>query len=225
MSTVIPFAWSLRSAPPLGRGAAALLAPAARTLKTPSAKDGTSTLRHKRFRPPATAGLWRVAPAAGGDDDEKRASAVDGSVVINRNPMTAKLEGRAPLPRGFATNEARKPPFVHRLRLRLTGRHAYALCDACDGSVVLETSTQQPDLAQRLYGTNDRAACRALGLRMGTFLMQSGLRHVTWDREHHKYHGKARAFIDAVRDAGVHLGENPAVIAGDNGSRAQEAVE
>lgn len=52
------------------------------------------------------------------------------------------------------------------------------------------------------YATASVAAARLIGLQVGKRAAQRGVNVVLWDRPG-KYHGKIKAFIDAVRECGV----------------------
>ncbi|CAN8071974.1 unnamed protein product [Agarophyton chilense] len=100
-----------------------------------------------------------------------------------------------------------------RLLLRLTNRHVHAqLVDKYAGRVVLAAHTTEPDVREALgapspaapgaYATASVKAARMVGELFARRAVAAGVAEVFWQRPG-RYHGKIRAFVDALRDGGV----------------------
>ena len=54
----------------------------------------------------------------------------------------------------------------------------------------------------------DKSACRNLGRAMAENMLQSGIVKVHWDLRGKKYHGRVKAFVDAIVAGGVSFKES-----------------
>lgn len=59
-----------------------------------------------------------------------------------------------------------------------------------------------PDAPKGTYATGSVAAARVIGQKFGTRANEKGISLVYWRRPG-RYHGKIKAFIDAVRECGI----------------------
>ena len=129
-----------------------------------------------------------------------------GLQVWNGNPRSEQLLGRAAAREGFATDRG-AAKFLHRLRLHLHGRNTRAVVDTPAGEKVVTAATHEWALEQHLYSGCDKAAAHNVGVVMATRLGEAGIGAVFWDIEGRRYHGRVKAFIDAVRANGIRLRE------------------
>lgn len=112
----------------------------------------------------------------------------------------------------------RLPGETFELLLNLTNRHIHAqLVDRAGGRVILGVHSNQPDLRKAIAGpdaprgnfaTASVAAARLVGDAFGTHASSKGISAVYWARPG-KYHGKIKAFIDAVREHGIETKKAP----------------
>lgn len=106
----------------------------------------------------------------------------------------------------------RLPPNTHDLLLNLTNRHIHAqLVNRSAGQVVVAVHTNEPEVKSAIlspedheqgYKTSTVAAAAVVGTMFGDRARAKGIEAVTWVRPG-RYHGKIKAFIDGVRDAGI----------------------
>jgi large subunit ribosomal protein L18 len=106
----------------------------------------------------------------------------------------------------------RLPPNTHELLLNLTNRHIHAqLVDRSAGRVIVAVHSNEPEIRSAILepGDHDRgyksstvAAASVVGSMFGDRARSRGIESVTWVRPG-RYHGKIKAFIDGVRDAGI----------------------
>ena len=64
-------------------------------------------------------------------------------------------------------------------------------------------------VACSLHGSGcDKSGCHNLGRAMAENMLQSGIVKVHWDQRGKKYHGKVKAFVDAIVAGGVSFKES-----------------
>lgn len=106
----------------------------------------------------------------------------------------------------------RLPTATYTLLLNLTNRHIHAqLVDRQLGRVVIAAHSNEPSLRAAIagpqapsgtYATASVAAARFIGTQFAQRARENGVDTVYWIRPG-KYHGKIKAFIDAVKEGGV----------------------
>lgn len=111
-------------------------------------------------------------------------------LVTNRNPQSPMLEGNHQIPRGFATTKAQK--FVHRLRVRFSGRHTRADVDLGNGTTIISAHTKEWSMERQLYSTSDTTAARVLGETIAQRMHEAGIVAVSWDIGEKRYHGRTK---------------------------------
>lgn len=107
---------------------------------------------------------------------------------------------------------------TYQLLLNLTNRHIHAqLVDKNAGRVLVAAHTNEPALRHKIAGpdappntyvTSTVAAARQVGQHFAERACAKGITAVYWQRPG-KYHGKIKAFIDAVREAGIETKRAP----------------
>jgi large subunit ribosomal protein L18 len=89
-----------------------------------------------------------------------------------------------------------------RLSLHFSGKHMYAQCvDDNLGRTLVYLSTVAKDPVRRLRANVEGAA--SFGEAFGKVALDAGIVDIVFDRDTKRYHGKVKAFADAVRSVGV----------------------
>jgi large subunit ribosomal protein L18 len=84
--------------------------------------------------------------------------------------------------------------------------HTYAqIIDDVAGQTLVEASTRSKELKGSLEQGGNVAAAKAVGTLLGERAKAKGLDQVTMDRNGYKYHGRVKALVDAVREAGLQV--------------------
>lgn len=102
--------------------------------------------------------------------------------------------------------------FLHMV-LTLSNRHVHAqIVDREAGLVITSAHTVERELRNAIhapargelgrYATASVASARTIGEVLGERMQQHGIEGVYWSRPG-KYHGKIKAFVDAVREKGI----------------------
>lgn len=91
-----------------------------------------------------------------------------------------------------------------RLAVFRSEHHMYAqIIDDTKGCTLVASSSLDKDLRAQLKSGCNRAAAELVGKELGRRAAQAGIKRVTFDRRHYKYHGRVKALADAVRQAGI----------------------
>lgn len=91
-----------------------------------------------------------------------------------------------------------------RLSVHRTSRHFYAqLFDASGQRVLAAVSTLEPKLREQLKYGGNIAAASALGELLAHRAKAAGIEQVAFDRSGFRYHGRVKAFAEAVRAGGL----------------------
>lgn len=121
--------------------------------------------------------------------------------------MKAKVYGK----------EARRQARHRRIRKRVFGtverprlavfrsnKHLSAqVIDDIEGKTLLGCSTSSKQLSLKTGGNLDAAA--ALGKHLGSQAKEKGIEKVVFDRGGYSYHGRIKAFAEAVREQGLQV--------------------
>lgn len=81
---------------------------------------------------------------------------------------------------------------------RSSGRISAQLIDDNAGRTI--AAVNQDELKKKVKNVE---AAQKLGALMGEKAKKAGIKEVVFDRRHYKYHGRVKAFADAVREAGI----------------------
>jgi large subunit ribosomal protein L18 len=88
-----------------------------------------------------------------------------------------------------------------RLAVRFTHQHIHAQCvDDLSGNTLSYLSTVSKDAKGHLPNVN---GATAFGKLFGEKIKGAGIEKIVFDRSGRKYHGRVKAFADAVRDNGI----------------------
>ncbi|MEC8064291.1 MAG: 50S ribosomal protein L18 [Pseudomonadota bacterium] len=93
---------------------------------------------------------------------------------------------------------------VHSIRVRRTNKQFYADIISPDGIVLTGISTLNPELSKLLKGAGgNKDAAAALAVKIKDALDNLGVKKVAFDRSGYIYHGRVKAFAEALRTSGV----------------------
>jgi large subunit ribosomal protein L18 len=88
-----------------------------------------------------------------------------------------------------------------RLALRITNKHIHAQCiDDVLGKTLVYLSTISTD--SKAHSPNVEGA-KVFGTLFGSKAKSAGIDQIVFDRAGRQYHGRVKAFADAVRDKGI----------------------
>eukprot|EP00123_Amoebidium_parasiticum_P019491 comp26014_c0_seq1/m.47071 comp26014_c0_seq1/g.47071 ORF comp26014_c0_seq1/g.47071 comp26014_c0_seq1/m.47071 type:complete len:190 (-) comp26014_c0_seq1:458-1027(-) len=115
-------------------------------------------------------------------------------VFVNRNPRNAELMKAIPPPHGC----------FFKATIEFTDQHTYARVAVPEGrSPKVTASTRETQIRSQLYGTNNVSAAYNLGLILAQRCLDMGINSVHFDREGQLYHGKVKAFAQALQKGGL----------------------
>ena len=90
-----------------------------------------------------------------------------------------------------------------RLSVRFTSKHIYAQAVNDDaGSTLVFLSSLDPELRKQKLSAN-LAGAKALAAAFAARAKASGITTIVFDRSGAPYHGKVKAFAEAVREGGI----------------------
>ena len=95
---------------------------------------------------------------------------------------------------------------TERPRLTVSRSHRNLACQIIDdmtGKTLVSVGTKDKDVRTNVpYGGN-KAAAQSVGKLLAEKAVAAGIKQVTFDRGHYKYHGRVAALADAARAAGL----------------------
>ena len=102
----------------------------------------------------------------------------------------------------------RKKIFGTEERPRLTVyrslKHIYAqLIVDTQGRTICQASTMDKELKERLKGTSNKEAAKAVGELVAQRAMAADVKQVVFDRNGYLYHGRVKALADGARGKGL----------------------
>ncbi|HLP07794.1 MAG TPA: 50S ribosomal protein L18 [Opitutaceae bacterium] len=90
-----------------------------------------------------------------------------------------------------------------RLCVHFSGKHIYAQAiDDTKGATLVAVSTLTPELRDQKLAANGKSA-KTLADSFAAKASAAGINTVVFDRNGRRYHGKVKAFAEAVREAGL----------------------
>ena len=148
----------------------------------------------------ATAGAWRPGSRAASAEPaaEDAGTTRRDAVVVNRNPRSEELLLRAHRPHGY----------YHLVRLLLSNKHTTALVVHSSGQVVVDASTREPCIGDHLYSGGNTSAARNVALVLAQRMKEAGIVSCHVDTAGRRFHGKLKAFVEAIRGAGIETRED-----------------
>ncbi|MCK5580590.1 MAG: 50S ribosomal protein L18 [Candidatus Omnitrophica bacterium] len=91
-----------------------------------------------------------------------------------------------------------------RLCVHRSLNHFYAqVVDDAKGKVLFGMSTQNKEVRQKIKNGGNVEAAIALGKAVANAAKTNGVNKVCFDRGGYRYHGRVKAFSEAVREGGV----------------------
>lgn len=90
-----------------------------------------------------------------------------------------------------------------RLSVFRSNRHIYAqIIDDSNGVTLASCGTQSKNIRAQLTGGNQQAA-KVVGEAIAKQALDVGIRHVSFDRNRYKYHGRVKYLAEAARETGL----------------------
>jgi|SRR3972149_6085955 len=77
------------------------------------------------------------------------------------------------------------------------------IVDDIEGKTLCAVSTLQKDIKSQLKSGGNKKAAEVAGVKLAELAKGKGIEKVVFDRRHYKYHGRVKAFADAVRKGGL----------------------
>lgn len=91
-----------------------------------------------------------------------------------------------------------------RLNVYRSLKHTYAqIIDDTTGTTLVAASTLDPGIRDRLDGTGNIEAAKAVGELVAQRALDKGIKEVIFDRGGNSYAGRVSALADAAREAGL----------------------
>ena len=91
-----------------------------------------------------------------------------------------------------------------RLAIFKSLKHLYAqIIDDIDGKTLVFVTTNTKDFKEKHKSCKNVIAAKELGKLLGEKAKENKIEKVVFDRNIYKYHGKVKAFADAVRECGI----------------------
>ena len=82
--------------------------------------------------------------------------------------------------------------------------HIYAqIVDDQNGTTLVSVSTLSPAVRDRIAGSSNAEAAKAVGEAIGRKAIEKNITTVVFDRGGYLYHGRVKALADAAREAGL----------------------
>lgn len=93
-----------------------------------------------------------------------------------------------------------------RLCVHRSLRHlSVQLIDDANGQTLVSAGTQDKELRDQISYGGNRDAAQLVGKALAERALQAGIKQVTLDRGHYRYHGRLAALADAAREGGLNL--------------------
>ena len=91
----------------------------------------------------------------------------------------------------------------HRVTIRISHNHTYAMLVDPTGRTLAEVSTRTPKIKSQVKHGGNIAAARIVGKEMGELIKHLKLTSVAFDRSGRLYHGRVAAIADGARESGA----------------------
>lgn len=83
-------------------------------------------------------------------------------------------------------------------------KHIYAqVIDDSQGSTLVAASSLEPEIKNEVSYCGNVEAAKVVGSLIARKALEKGITKVVFDRGGNKYHGRVKAFADAVREGGL----------------------
>ena len=116
--------------------------------------------------------------------------------------MNSKKVNR--IKRSYSTRLKQKELNVIRISIFRSNKHLYAQIISPDSKVLASVSSLHKEFRDKVSG-NNIASANILGENLAKKAKDIGIKKLSYDRSGFKYHGKVKAFADAIRNNGIEI--------------------
>ena len=106
--------------------------------------------------------------------------------------------------RSYSTRIKQKELLVTRVAVFRSNKHLYAQIISPDSKVLASVSSLEKEFRDKVKG-NNIASANFLGENLAKKAKDIGIKKLSYDRSGFKYHGKVKAFADAIRNNGIEI--------------------
>ena len=106
--------------------------------------------------------------------------------------------------RSVSTRLKQKELGVTRVTIFRSNKHFYAQIISPDSKILASVSSLQKEFRDKVKG-NNIASANFLGENLAKKAKDIGIKKLSYDRSGFKYHGKVKAFADAIRNNGIEI--------------------
>jgi large subunit ribosomal protein L18 len=106
--------------------------------------------------------------------------------------------------RSASTRLKQKELGVTRVSIFRSNKHFYAQIISPDSKVLASVSSLQKEYRDKVKG-NNIASANFLGENLAKKAKDIGIKRLSYDRSGFRYHGKVKAFADAIRNNGIEI--------------------
>ena len=106
--------------------------------------------------------------------------------------------------RSYSTRHKQRELNVTRVVVFRSNKHLYAQIISPDSKVLASVSSLQKEFRDKVKG-NNIASANFLGENLANKAKDIGIKKLSYDRSGFKYHGKVKAFADALRNNGIEI--------------------
>ena len=106
--------------------------------------------------------------------------------------------------RSYSTRIKQKELLVTRVAVFRSNKHLYAQIISPDSKVLASVSSLHKEFRDKVSG-NNIASANILGENLAKRAKKIGIKKLSYDRSGFKYHGKVKAFADAIRSNGIEI--------------------
>jgi len=106
--------------------------------------------------------------------------------------------------RSYSTRLKQKELNVIRISIFRSNKHLYAQIISPDSKVLASVSSLHKEFRDKVSG-NNIASANILGENLAKKAKDIGIKKLSYDRSGFKYHGKVKAFADAIRNNGIEI--------------------
>ncbi|MGO1369121.1 MAG: 50S ribosomal protein L18 [Senegalia sp. (in: firmicutes)] len=118
---------------------------------------------------------------------------------VRKNERRTKRHARA-------RNKVHGTPERPRLNVYRSLNHIYAqIIDDVNGVTLVQASTLDKDLKEKLETTSNKEAAREVGKLVGEKAKNENIESVVFDRGGHIYHGRVKELAEGAREAGLNF--------------------
>ena len=106
--------------------------------------------------------------------------------------------------RSYSTRFKQKELRATRIKIFRSNKHLYAQIISPDSKVLASVSSLHKEFRDKISGNNIESA-NILGENLAKKAKIIGIKKLSYDRSGFKYHGKVKAFAEAVRNNGIEI--------------------